>query len=159
MIVLINGTINAGKSTVARLLAQRLPRPAVVEVDSLHAFIGWVDIDEAVTLNLKNAAGVIRNFAEAGYSVLVPYPLSAADHACLLDQLQGLGPIHAITLRRAKALCQADSRQRKVSAWEHHRIDHHFDTGLCDPAFGSIIDNSALTPEQTAEAVLSALTA
>jgi hypothetical protein len=143
----LNGTLNAGKPTVARLLAKRLPRPAVVE------------IDQAVPLNLKNAAGVIRNFAEAGYSAIVPYPLSATDHAYLCDQLKDLGPILAVTLRRSRQKCQADTRQRKISAWEYHRIDHHFDIGLCDPAFGDIIDNSQLTAEQTAEAVLAQLPA
>jgi len=158
MIIFVNGTLNAGKSTVSRLLAQRIPRPAVVEVDSLHAFIEWVDIDEAVPLNLKNAAAIIRNFATEGFNVIVPCPLSAADHAFLLAQLEGLGlKIYVFTLRPTLEKTQTSTAQRLLSDWKKRRMEHHHAIGLTDPAFGVVIDNTNQTPDQTAAAILIAV--
>ncbi len=53
MVILINGSINSGKSTVAQILAKKINRPALVEVDRLHEFIEWMPIDKAVPLNIK----------------------------------------------------------------------------------------------------------
>ncbi len=39
MIILINGSINAGKSTVSKIISERLGNAALVEIDSLSAFI------------------------------------------------------------------------------------------------------------------------
>ena len=158
MIIFLNGTLNAGKSTVAKLLEKRLPRTAVVEVDSLRNFIAWLDIDEAIPLNLKNAASVVRNFAEAGFNVIVPYPMSEADHSYLLSQLNGMDTtIHVITLRPTIEKASASTYQRTLSEWERQRIKHHHVIGLTDPGFGIIIDNTSQTPEQTVAAVLKSL--
>lgn len=155
MIILINGSINSGKSTVARLLAKRLRRPAVVEPDSLHAFIEWVDIDKAVPLNLENAAAVIRNFVREGFNVVVPYPLSNADHAYLTGKLEGCGAtIHAFTLRPSLEKARTDSLARRLTDWERTRITHLYSTDIVAPRFGVVVDNTERTPEETAEQVL-----
>ena len=72
MIIFLNGSINAGKSTVAKLLAKELPNTALIEIDTLREMISWMPIDKAIPLNLKNAVSVIRNFAEEGLDVIVP---------------------------------------------------------------------------------------
>ena len=50
MIILINGSMNAGKSTVAKLLINKIPRTAHVE--SLRRFIEWMSIDESIPYNI-----------------------------------------------------------------------------------------------------------
>ena len=59
MILLLNGSINAGKTTVSQQIKTLLPRTAHVEVDSLHEFVR-VDAagGQAIPLNLQNAAAV-----------------------------------------------------------------------------------------------------
>ena len=76
MIIFINGSINSGKSTIAKILAQEIKRSAVVEIDSLSAFIEWMPIEEKIELNLENAVSVIKNFTKRKFDVIVPYPLS-----------------------------------------------------------------------------------
>jgi hypothetical protein len=158
MIIFLNGTINAGKSTVARLLKSKLPRPAVVEVDSLRAFIDWMDLDEAIPLNLENAASVIRNFALRGFNVIVPTPLSEQDYAFLSAKLAGLdAKIQAFTLSPSLTKLKTDTPLRKLSAWERQRMDHHHATGLVNPNFGVTIDNTRQRPEETAAEILKIL--
>jgi hypothetical protein len=45
MIIFISGSINAGKSTIAKLLAKQLPNTALMEVDALREMITWMPID------------------------------------------------------------------------------------------------------------------
>jgi hypothetical protein len=88
MIVFLNGSINSGKSTVAKILAERLGRTAVVEIDSLRAMVEWMPLAESIPLNLRNALSVIRNFASEGLSVVVPYPLSRQNHDYMMEGLK-----------------------------------------------------------------------
>ena len=62
MIIFINGSINSGKSTIAKLLTQNIPQTANIEIDSLRHFIDWVEIDKAIPINLENAVLLIKNF-------------------------------------------------------------------------------------------------
>ena len=59
MIVFINGSINSGKSTLAKLLADKLGNCAVLEIDNLREFIEWMPIEKAISINLENAISLI----------------------------------------------------------------------------------------------------
>ena len=76
MIILINGSINSGKSTAASLLQRKTPNTAVVEIDSLRKFIDWMPLEQSIPINLKNAASIINNFHSEGLIVISTYPLS-----------------------------------------------------------------------------------
>lgn len=158
MIIFINGPINAGKSTVAKILAEKIPKTARVEIDQLHEFIDWLEIDQAVPINLENAALVISNFIRRGYNVVVPYPLSEKDYKYMKKQLRDFaGQLYFFTLAPEMRKAQGDTKDRKISPWERERIRHHYDSGIASPSFGKIIDNTRQTPEQTADEILSCL--
>jgi len=154
MIIFINGSINAGKSTVAKLLANKIPDTANVEIDSLRDFIHWLEIDKAVPINLENAVLVINNFAKHGYNVVVPYPLSQKNYDYLKKEL-GANELYFFTLSPDIKKAQNDTNDRKLTQWERDRIQHHYDIGISKPAFGKIIDNTNQTPEETAEEIIS----
>ncbi|KKP58525.1 MAG: hypothetical protein UR51_C0005G0036 [Candidatus Moranbacteria bacterium GW2011_GWF1_34_10] len=90
MIIFINGSINAGKSTVANLLAEKMDTTAVVEIDRFHEFIPWMSASESVLINLENAVLVIRNFYKRGFNVIVPYPLSKRNYDYLMEELKDI---------------------------------------------------------------------
>lgn len=90
MIIFINGSINAGKSTVAKILAEKIGNAALVEIDVLREMIGWMPIDRAVPINLKNALSAIKNFADEGLNIIVPYPLSRKNYNYLKKGLTGI---------------------------------------------------------------------
>lgn len=154
MIIFINGSINAGKSTIAKIIASKIPNTANVEIDSFHEFIHWLEIDKAVPINLENAVLVINNFAKHGYSVVVPYPLSQKNYDYLKNELTG-NQLYFFTLSPDIKKAQSDTKDRTLTQWERDRIHHHYDIGISSPVFGKIIDNTNQTPDETAEEIIS----
>ncbi len=158
MIIFINGSINAGKSTVAKLLVQKLPNTAIVEIDTFHEMIEWMPIDKAVPINLENALSVIRNFVKRGISVIVPYPLSQKNYDFMMSGLKDLEiDIHIFTLapKLEKVLANTNRGTRKLTDQEKERVEYHYTIGIPNPTFGEIVDNSDQTPQETADYILS----
>lgn len=154
MIIFINGSINTGKSTIAKLLEQKLDRPALVEIDELHHFIRWVEIDNAVPINLENAVAVIRNFVKRKFNVIVPYPLSEENYRYIMDKLKDLNEnIRIFTLSPKKEKAKTSTADRALSDWEKMRIDYHYKIGIAAPSFGETIDNTNQTPEETVDII------
>ena len=155
MIIFLNGSINSGKSTVAKLLAEKIPNSAIVEIDALRDMIAWMPIDQAVPINLENAVAVIRNFTKHGISCIVPYPLSEKNHAYMTETLADIrAPIHYFTLAPQIETALSDRGDRKLDDAERERIKHHYSIGIHTPSFGTIIDSSQQTPEKTAQEIL-----
>jgi hypothetical protein len=156
MILFLNGSINSGKSTVAKLLAAKIQNSAVIEIDAFREMIDWMPIDQAIPINLENAALVIKNFTRHDISCIVPYPLSQKNYEYMMANLSEPGvDIRFITL--APPLAEAlknRSGKRELTTWERERIKHHYSIGIHAPSFGEIIDNSGQTPEETAKMIL-----
>lgn len=158
MIVFLNGSINAGKSTVAKLLAKEMPNSALVEVDSLSAMIDWMPIDRSVPINLENAVAIIQNFVKRGLNVIVPYPLSQKNYEYMTAHLNDCdADIFVFTLAPSIEKAQSDTQDRKLTEWERERIKHHYDIGIPNPTFGKIVDTTNQTPEETAAYIIAEL--
>jgi len=155
MIIFINGSINSGKSTIAKILADRLGKVALVEVDSLRKFIDWMSIDKSIPINLENAVSVIKNFVKHNIDVVIPYPLSIDNYKNLIKNLKEYkDKIHVFTLSPKLKVALKNRGPRELSNQEKERIRHHYDIGIPNPDFGVIIDNSNETPEETTEKIL-----
>ena len=155
MIIFLNGSINSGKSTIAKLLLKKLLKTALVEIDTFHEMIEWMPIDEAVPLNLENALTVIRNFISKDLNVIVPYPLSRKNYDYFVAGLKDLdSETHFFTLAPKLERALTNRGTRELTDWEKERIKHHYDIGINRPAFGEIIDNTDQTPEETAKLIL-----
>jgi hypothetical protein len=156
MIIFLNGSINAGKTTVANILVKKLSNAALLEIDSLRAMISWMPIDQAVPVNLENAISVIKNFSNRGLNVIVPYPVSQNNYEYLIEQLKEIDtPKHFFTLAPKIEKTLTNRGTRELDDWERDRIKYHYDSGITTPSFGEIIDNSEQTPVETAEYILS----
>jgi len=159
MLIFINGSINSGKSTVARLLTKELPKTALVEIDAFHEMIEWMPIDEAIPLNLENALTVIRNFIAKDLNVIVPYPLSQRNYDFFVTGLKDLDiETHFFTLAPKLEKVLTNRGNRELSDWERQRIQHHYNIGIHKPNFGEIIDNTEQTQEETVKIILNKIT-
>lgn len=155
MIIFLNGSVNAGKTTIARILVKGLPKSALVEIDVFHEMIEWMPIDKAIPLNLENAASVIKNFVNRGLKVIVPYPLSRRNYDYMMDDLKGLDTkIYVFTLDPNLERVLTNRGTRELDEWERERIQYHYNIGIHNPTFGEIIDTSVQTPNETAEYIL-----
>lgn len=158
MIIFINGSINSGKSTVAKLLAEKLSGTALIEVDRFHEFIAWMPIGEAVPINLENAVSVIKNFVNRGLDIIVPYPLSRKNYDMLMESLEPLKQrIFVFTLTPPLEKALENRGERELVPEEKERIRYHYKIGINRPDFGVCIDNSDQTPEETAAVIIKAL--
>lgn len=156
MIIFLNGSINSGKSTVAKLLVKALPKTAFLEIDTLMEMIEWMPIEKAVPINLENAFSLIKNFVSKDINVIVPYPLSQKNHDYMMEQLKSTGTdIFIFTLSPKLEKVLMNRGNREINDWERSRIKHHYNIGINNPTFGEIIDNSNQTPEETSSIILS----
>lgn len=156
MIVFLNGSINAGKSTVAKILAKKLPGAALLEIDAFHEMIEWMPIDKAVPINLENALSVTKNFVKREINVIVPYPLSQKNYDFMLSGLKDIKTdIHVFTLAPKIEKVLENRGTRELDEQEKERIKYHYDIGIPNPTFGEIIDNSDQTPQETTDYILS----
>ena len=155
MIIFINGSINSGKSTLAKMVATAVGNCALLEIDKLHEFIEWMSIDKAVQLNLKNAISVIKNFANEGLNIVIPYPLSEKNFNYVKESLAEVKTeIYYFTLAPKLEEVLKNRGERKLDDWERSRIKHHYEIGINKPSFGVVIDNTQLTPEETLQRVI-----
>jgi len=154
MIIFINGSINAGKSTVAKILARKIGNTALVEVDILGDMIDWMPIDQAVQINLQNAVSIIKNFIEKKMNVIVPYPLSQKNYDYLKKGLANIDlKMYFFTLAPKLDTILTNRGNRKLNDWERDRIKYHYEIGIQKPLFGESIDNTGQTPEETADLI------
>lgn len=155
MIIFLNGSINAGKSTVSKILSKKIANSALVEIDALREMIEWMPIDQAVPINLENAISVISNFTKKGLNVIVPYPLSQKNYEYVLENLKGFDvKLYFFTLAPKIEVSLTNRGNRELNDWERERIKHHYNIGITNPEFGEVIDNSEQTPEETANYIL-----
>ena len=155
MIILLNGSINSGKTTVSKQIVRLLPRTAHVEVDDLREFIRWMPLDESIPLNLQNAVAVTRNFVAYGLNAVLSYPLGQHHYDYLMCELIPLGvPIHCVTLNPDLAVALTNRGTRKLTDWELDKIPRQYKDGRNSPPFGIVIDNTRQTPEDTARQIL-----
>lgn len=154
-VILVSGSINAGKTTVSRLLVKRIPRTAHVAVDSLRDFVRWMPLSESIALNLANAAAVACNFLDAGLHVVLDSPLSQADHDGFVAALGGRAErLDAFVLAPPIEVALRDRGARPLDAWERARIHEMYEERIHEPGFGIAIDTSELTPDQTVDEIL-----
>jgi hypothetical protein len=150
MIIFISGSINSGKSTAAKLLSQKINKPALIEIDILSDFIDWLPIDQKIQINLENAVLLINNFIKQGFNIIVPYPLSRQNYDFLLSQIDASNQkIYAFILNPDLDIILSDRGGRQLNDWESDRIKHHYQQGINNPGFGEVINNSNQSPEET----------
>ncbi|WP_157465642.1 AAA family ATPase [Cellulomonas sp. Leaf395] len=165
-VVLITGVMAAGKSTVAQLLAERLPRAVHVRGDVFRRMVvsGRVEMepsgpDEALVqlhLRYRLAALVADEYADAGFTAVV-------QDIALGDDL----PAWVAMFRNAPQVVVLAPSAEAVSAREAGRVKTGYGTWTVDdldaalrdgtPRIGLWLDTTAQTPDQTVDAIVSAM--
>lgn len=156
MLVFISGSINSGKTTTAKALAEKLGA-AFLEVDDLNDTIPnfnlATDLDKSMDLAIKT----INEYAAKGKDVVANYVVRQKDFDRFALEIE-TQPQTVITLAPRLEVAQSKRGDRELSAWEVARIKYHYDTGIATPKFGYILDNSELTIDETVDLITDIIT-
>lgn len=155
MLIFISGSINAGKTTVSKLLAANLGA-AVVNVDDLNDTIPNFNLATDLDKSMDVAIATINRYLSEGRDVVANYVLRTKDYERLKREVH-TDSIIVVTLAPRLDVAQSQRGSRRLSEWEVSRVKHHYDSGIANPSFGLIVDNSDLTPAQTADKILNLL--
>ncbi len=171
-LIVVTGIMAAGKSTVARLLAQRFVQGVHIEADVLQRMIisggVWVsqpgepdgEAARQLRLRLKHLCLLGKSFVEAGFTVVLDDIILGDRWHQLQEELHGF-PFSLVVLTPHVDVVtqQRDTNRSKDpqgSAWAVY-LDQMLHTTMAD--IGLWIDTSELTPEETIEQILRRLSA
>lgn len=152
MLVFISGSINSGKTTTSKALAERLGA-AFVNVDDLNDTITNFNLATDLDKSMDLAIQTINNHSAQGKDVIANYVVREKDWKRCTKEVKTT-PKFFITLAPRLEVAQSQRGDRVLSEWEKSRIKYHYDTGIASPSFGHIIDNSDLTIKQTVNKII-----
>lgn len=156
MVIFISGSINSGKSTVSKLLSEKIGNSAILEIDELRNFIEWMPLEDASPINWENAVALIKNFVGHSLNVIVPYPISQKNYDKIIEKLKDLDTkTYFFTLNPSLESILKNRGNRELNEWEVSRIKYHYKIGINNPSFGDIIDNTNEHPLETVDKILS----
>jgi ribosomal protein S18 acetylase RimI-like enzyme len=156
MIIVLDGPINAGKSTVGAKLARRMPHTVHIEGDHLRHFAPGLTLEQAIPYTLEDAADLAAAWIKRGFHVIVNWPIERANlHPFAALSAETGSPLFVFTLLPRLGVALRDRGQRPLSSAERQRIQQMYD-GMYSPgrAAGMVIDNSDQSPDETAAAIL-----
>ena len=159
----ISGTQGAGKSTVARLLAERFERGAWISADALQRMIvaggRWPegaemspDAERQLRLRLRNACLLASSFVGAGITAVVDDIVIGDRVEHLLEELAGRRFVFVMLTPRLDVV-RAREAARGTTLWEQWEwLDDVIRTRT--RRLGLWLDTSDQSPEQTVEEIL-----
>jgi adenylate kinase family enzyme len=155
MVILINGSINSGKTTIAKALSKKFERTAHIEVDSLREFIESTPLNEAIPINVENTILVAQSLIKHKYNVIISYPLSRELVKQITNGLKDLDPeFYYFSLSPSLEKALTNRGTRELTEWEIKRIEYHYNKGVNNPGFGIVIDSTNQTINETVNEVM-----
>ncbi|MGW1012707.1 AAA family ATPase [Streptomyces termitum] len=169
-LVLITGVMAAGKSTVAELLARRLPRAAHVRGDAFRRMVvsgreeltpeATVEARSQLELRHRLSALVADEYAGHGWTAVVQDVVLGEDLSRYVARPR-TRPLYVVVLAPAATAVRSREDGRPKTgygdAWTVEALDRALREDT--PRIGLWLDTSEQTPEETVEAILGNLPA
>lgn len=149
VIICINGTINSGKSTIARLLAARLTDARFVEGDDHHGHD--LPFEQMIAHAVKRLAAEV---AEATQTLIIAYPLRDEDYAVLRDAAARRGlQMLVVTLSPPLDVALGKRGSRTLDDGERARIREMYSEGYHERSFSDLVIAGTPTPDAIVETI------
>ena len=155
MIIFLSGSINSGKSTIAKILIKRMPNCVNLEVDKICEFVDHIEKKEIEDIIFENVISLIKDYTKHGLNVIVSYPLSNGRFDYLESHLKESDPsIYLFTLNPRLEIAMSERGERKAKTIDSERVKFHYKIGINKLDKGINIDNSDQTPMETTNVIL-----
>lgn len=151
ILVFISGSINSGKTTTSKLLAKELDA-ALINVDDLNDTIPNFNLATDLDKSMDLAIAKINEYLAEGKDVVANYVVRQRDFDRFAKEINTKQQF-VVTLAPRLEVAQGKRGDRELSRWEVARVKHHYDTGVANPTFGHIIDNSDISLDETVERI------
>ncbi|MFD6993686.1 AAA family ATPase [Streptomyces sp. NPDC059943] len=168
-VVLITGVMASGKSTVAGLLAERLPRAAHVRGDTFRRMLvsgreellpeetaearAQLDLRQRITVTVADA------YADDGWTAVVQDIVIGEDLSRFVARVR-TRPLYVVVLAPSTEAVRSREHARPKTGygvWSVEALDHSLRTET--PRIGLWLDTTKQTPAQTVSAILADLPA
>ena len=114
-----------------------------------------MSIEESTPYNVQNIICLTKNFVRGGLNVIISYPVSSESHRLIERELSDLKQsMYAFTLAPRLEVALRNRGGRQLADWEVKKIKQDYAEGFHQPDYGTVIDNSDQTPEETSELIL-----
>jgi hypothetical protein len=150
-VIVLNGSVNSGKTTTGRALAAILPGAVFIDGDD-HGIPNSAPFAEMID---RAILWLVDQIATATMPCLViAYPLRDSDFALLQQACAArAATLFVATLAPPLELVLSDRGARQLDDWERNRIREMYAEGYPSRAFSDIILSDVTTPEQAATAL------
>lgn len=152
MLVFISGSINSGKTTTAKALAEKL-NADFINVDDLNDTIPDFNLATDLDKSMDLAIETINASLAKGRDVVANYVVRQKDFDRFGTEINTSNQ-YVITLAPRLEVAQSKRGDRELTEWEMQRIKHHYDSGIASPNFGYIIDNSDINLDEAVDKIL-----
>ena len=150
-IIVLNGPINAGKSTTGRALARLVADASFVDGDDHDA---PDDAPLAVRISASMAHIESHIIAAEGVALFVAVPLRDEDYRRLKDKAESVGAqLRVVTLNPPADVAFADRGGRQLSPDEIARAREMYAEGYASRPFSALVVTDMQGPEATARAI------
>ena len=160
------GIMAAGKSTVAQILAERLPRSVHVRGDVFRRMIisgraeptpsGSAEEQAQLTLRYRLSAQAADTYAEAGFTAVVQ-DVILGDHLTAYVRMIRTRPCHVVVLAPRMEVVEAREAGRLKTGYGAWTVASLYAALEATPRLGLWLDNSDQAPAATADAILAAI--
>ena len=133
MIIFICGAANAGKSTVGKLVAERI-RAAFIEGDDVRKIFYKQTVEQARTQIVECVAALLHVVLKHEEKIVVAYPLWNEDFESLKSYLADVNvPLHFVALNPRLDVAITNRGARELEAWEVDWIKELYAKGVNNP--------------------------
>lgn len=150
-VIIISGSINSGKTSVAKQLVKMLPKTCHIEIDALREIVRFLNLHDSIDINLENTILIGNNLLDKGYNLVITYPLSEEDLKFLMQGLHDKAEkFYFFSLKPNISIATSNRGSRELTKDEIERIKYHYANKLAE---GIVIDNTKQTVEETVNTI------